>query len=172
MDGILNRGEVAAAANVNIETLRYYERRGVIPPPVRSESNYRKYPANMVSLIRFIKHAQDLGFTLDEIKDLLSLRASRGARAAQVRAKQLKKSAISTKRSRLCRTCARLSRVWSKSAPDKGPHRAARFCTPLNEVLSATVSGPALGGGIRYETTKRCRRPAGPRRESRPGSLA
>ena len=81
----LNRGQIAAAAEVNIETLRYYERRGLIPPPRRSQANYRKYPADTVSRVRFVKHAQDLGFTLDEINELLSLRATRGARAAEVR---------------------------------------------------------------------------------------
>ncbi len=94
----LNRGEVAGAANVNIETLRYYERRGVIPPPRRSETNYRKYPAETVSRVRFVKHAQDLGFTLDEIKGLLSLRATRGARAEQVRSKAAAKMADIDKR--------------------------------------------------------------------------
>lgn len=93
MTQILNRGEVAGAANVNIETLRYYERRGVIPPPRRSGTNYRKYPAETVSRVRFIKHAQDLGFTLDEIKDLLSLRATHGARANQVRSRAAAKIA-------------------------------------------------------------------------------
>ncbi len=83
----LNRAQVAAAAEVNIETLRYYERRGLIPPPRRSQANYRKYPADTVPRLRFVKHAQDLGFTLDEISDLLSLRATRGARAAEVRSK-------------------------------------------------------------------------------------
>lgn len=83
----LNRGQIAAAAEVNIETLRYYERRGLIPPPRRSEANYRKYPADTVSRVRFVKHAQDLGFTLDDIGELLGLRATRGARAAEVRAK-------------------------------------------------------------------------------------
>ncbi len=95
---VLNRGEVAGAANVNIETLRYYERRGVIPPPRRSDTNYRKYPAETVARVRFVKHAQDLGFTLDEIKGLLSLRAARGARAEQVRSKAAAKMADIDKR--------------------------------------------------------------------------
>lgn len=94
----LNRGALAEAAQVNIETLRYYERRGVIPPPGRSPSNYRRYPADTVQRVRFIKHAQDLGFTLDEIKDLLSLRATRGARAGQVRNKASAKMADIDKR--------------------------------------------------------------------------
>jgi DNA-binding transcriptional MerR regulator len=83
----VNRAQIAASAGVNIETLRCYERRGLIPPPRRSQANYRKYPADTVRRVRFVKHAQDLGFTLGEIKELLGLRATRGARSGEVRAK-------------------------------------------------------------------------------------
>jgi Hg(II)-responsive transcriptional regulator len=81
----LTRSQLAEASQVNIETLRYYERRGLIPPPPRSAANYRRYPAGAVDRVRFVKHAQDLGFSLEEIKDLLALRATRGARSADVR---------------------------------------------------------------------------------------
>src|SRR5512143_2334459 len=81
----LNRSQLAEAAQVNIETLRYYERRGLIPAPPRSASNYRRYPERMVARLRFVRHAQDLGFSLQEIKDMLSLRATTGARSAEVR---------------------------------------------------------------------------------------
>ena len=67
-------GEAAKRAGVNIETLRYYERRGLVPPPPRSHSNYRLYPNESVRLVRFVKRAQDLGFTLKEIKELLAFR--------------------------------------------------------------------------------------------------
>jgi len=66
-------GKVAAKAGVNTETLRYYERRGLLPGPPRSNANYRQYPADTVPRVRFIKQAQALGFTLDEIDTLLSL---------------------------------------------------------------------------------------------------
>jgi MerR family mercuric resistance operon transcriptional regulator len=74
MDG-LTTGDVAKQANVHIETLRYYERRGLLPIPRRSVSNYRLYSADTVRQVRFIKRAQDLGFSLKEILELLSLRA-------------------------------------------------------------------------------------------------
>ena len=67
-------GEVAAEAGVNIQTLRYYERRGLLPEPERSNSGYRAYDRDTVRLIRFIKSAQELGFTLREIEDLIELR--------------------------------------------------------------------------------------------------
>ncbi len=57
----LHIGEVAARAEVNVQTLRYYERRGLLEEPERSRSGYRKYPLETVRLIKFIKRAQELG---------------------------------------------------------------------------------------------------------------
>jgi MerR family mercuric resistance operon transcriptional regulator len=64
---------VAEQAGVNTQTLRYYERRGLLPEPDRSRSGYRAYTADAVATVRFIKRAQRLGFTLDDIEDLLHL---------------------------------------------------------------------------------------------------
>ena len=58
---------------MNAQTLRYYERRGLLPEPDRSPSGYRDYGADAVRLVRFVKRAQQLGFTLDDIEDLLHL---------------------------------------------------------------------------------------------------
>jgi len=70
----LRTGEVAAQAGVNVQTLRYYERRGLLKEPARRASGYREYPPDSIGLIRFIKRAQELGFTLTEIEDPLRLR--------------------------------------------------------------------------------------------------
>jgi DNA-binding transcriptional MerR regulator len=67
----LRTGEVAERAGVNVQTLRYYERRGLIAEPVRTVGGHRAYPPDTVGLIGIIKAAQRLGFTLDEIIDLL-----------------------------------------------------------------------------------------------------
>ncbi|MBD4011105.1 MerR family transcriptional regulator, partial [Xanthomonas citri pv. citri] len=64
----LTISELGQKANVNIETLRYYERRGLLPPPPRSSSNYRLFPPEAVKVVRFIKRAQELGFSLKEIE--------------------------------------------------------------------------------------------------------
>ncbi|MEO8520192.1 MAG: heavy metal-responsive transcriptional regulator [Acidobacteriota bacterium] len=69
-------GEVAAEAGVNRQTLRFYEREGLLPDPTRRENGYREYPQDTVALVRFIKRAQDLGFSLDEAKALSELRPS------------------------------------------------------------------------------------------------
>jgi Hg(II)-responsive transcriptional regulator len=71
----MRSGQIANEAGVNVETLRYYERRGLLPEPERLASGYRAYPADAVRIVRFIKSAQELGFTLDEIEALLELAA-------------------------------------------------------------------------------------------------
>jgi len=72
-DAGLTIGPLARAAGVNIETIRYYQRIGLIGEPVKPAQGYRRYPAATVERIRFIKRAQELGFSLNEITDLLSL---------------------------------------------------------------------------------------------------
>lgn len=82
----LTIGEVAAQAKVHVETLRYYKRRGLVARPPRSTSNYRRYPADAVRRVRFIQRAQELGFSLNGIKELLSLRTAPEAGCHEVRA--------------------------------------------------------------------------------------
>jgi len=78
--------QTARQAGVNTQTLRYYERRGLLPRPPRRGSGYRDYPADAVRTIRFIKRAQDLGFSLDEVEQLLRFRGVRAADRHRVRA--------------------------------------------------------------------------------------
>ena len=67
--------EVADRAGVNAQTLRYYERRGLLSPPPRSPAGYRDYPPTVVGVLRFVKQSQQLGFTLTEVEELLALAA-------------------------------------------------------------------------------------------------
>ncbi|MFC4951001.1 MerR family DNA-binding protein [Pseudonocardia sp. GCM10023141] len=69
----MRTSEVAARARVNPQTLRYYERRGLLPEPTRSASGYRTYGPPAVQIVRFIKRAQELGFALDVVESLLEL---------------------------------------------------------------------------------------------------
>ncbi|MFF1819699.1 MerR family transcriptional regulator [Kribbella sp. NPDC058245] len=69
----MRTSELADQAGVNPETLRYYERRGLLTQPPRTPGGYRDYPPTAVELLRFIKRAQELGFTLDEVEELLHL---------------------------------------------------------------------------------------------------
>jgi Hg(II)-responsive transcriptional regulator len=70
----LTIGQLACRAQVHVETVRYYERRGLLPRPPRRPSGYRQYAAEDLARLRFIKRAQGLGFTLQEIGELLALR--------------------------------------------------------------------------------------------------
>ncbi len=72
----LTIGAVARAARVPLDTVRYYERRGLLPAPPRTPAGYRQYPADTVQRVRFVKQAQGLGFTLEEIQELLALRVT------------------------------------------------------------------------------------------------
>jgi Hg(II)-responsive transcriptional regulator len=71
----MRSSQVADQAGVNIQTLRYYERRGLLPEPERSSSGYRFYSTQAVRTVRFVKRAQQLGFSLEEIETLLDLAA-------------------------------------------------------------------------------------------------
>jgi DNA-binding transcriptional MerR regulator len=85
----LRAGEVAAAAGVNRETLRYYERRGLLEMPDRSPGGHRLYDDRAVATLRVIKAAQRLGFTLDEVADLNEVGRRRGRDSGlQVRAER------------------------------------------------------------------------------------
>ena len=120
MDG-LRSSDVAKQAKVNIETLRYYERQRLLPKPPRTDSNYRVYTEEAVKRVRFIKHAQKLGFSLKEIRNLLSLRATPGARCADVSKRaQLKIEDIDQKIRSLKGVRKALSKLMSECS-GKGP---------------------------------------------------
>lgn len=80
-------GEFARRAKVNIQTVRYYERRGLLPEPERKPSGYREYSPDCLQRLRFIRRSQELGFTLSEIQELLTLRTQRSTAADDVRSR-------------------------------------------------------------------------------------
>lgn len=82
----LTIGQVASAAGLNVQTLRYYERVGLLPSARRSRAGYRQYTDETVRVLSFVKRAQELGFTLREIKELLALRRAGAQRRDAVRA--------------------------------------------------------------------------------------
>jgi Cu(I)-responsive transcriptional regulator len=81
----MTRGELARYGQVNPETIRYYERSGLLPLPERTESNYRMFDPAAVQRIRFIKRAQAVGFSLEEIRALLDLKFGMDSTCGDVR---------------------------------------------------------------------------------------
>ena len=81
----LTIGKVASRAGIGIETIRFYEREGLIAEPPRRESGYRQYPEDAVSRLRFIRHAKELGFSLKEIKELFALRVDPETTCKEIR---------------------------------------------------------------------------------------
>ena len=83
----LTIGQVASRAGVGIDTVRFYEREGLLPKPARTASGYRQFDKAIVVRLQFIQRAKDLGFTLGEIKELLALRVDPGTACDDVKAR-------------------------------------------------------------------------------------
>lgn len=111
----LKIGEVAERGGVNLQTIRYYEREKLLPEPPRLASGYRVYPDQTVRRIRFIKRAQEIGFTLAEIRELLAIRISADRDSSDVRTlAQTKISDIDEKIQTLQRMKKALGRITQR----------------------------------------------------------
>ena len=117
----LTIGKVAKRAGVGVETVRFYEREGLIPQPARRSSGYRQYQPDAIRRIQFIRHAKELGFTLKEIAELFELRVDPESTCADVRKRARAKIAdIDQKIERLVRMKSALGRLVNKCR-GKGP---------------------------------------------------
>lgn len=125
-------GELARRAGVNIQTVRYYERRGLLDTPARRESGYREYDESAAERLHFIRHAQELGFTLAEITELLALRLDPSTTAGVMKARAEEKIAqIDRKLRDLTRLREALTHLAGRC---RGGHGPAGDC-PLLEAL-------------------------------------
>ncbi len=116
----LTIGKAAAEAGVSVETVRFYERRGLIEQPPKGEG-YRVYPAEMVARIRFIRQAQQIGFSLREVQELLLLRADPATGCADVRRQAAQKiEEVDRKIAGLQRVRAALETVISACPAEAG----------------------------------------------------
>ena len=117
----LTIGKLASAADVGVETIRYYEREGLVPTPPRAMSGYRQYPTNAIDRVLFIRRAKGLGFTLKEIADLLELRVDPDKSCSAVRGlAQAKISDIEDKMAELARIKGALEKL-AKACRGEGP---------------------------------------------------
>ncbi len=114
-------GRLAKTAGVNVQTVRYYERRKLLPPTSRMPSGYRLYSDEALRRLRFIRNAQALGFTLREIAELLNLRVSSAARCGDVKRKAQAKLAGVEEKARDLKALARALRSLTEACQTGQP---------------------------------------------------
>ena len=117
----LTTSEVAKQGGVNLETVRYYERRGLLPKPPRNATGYRAFEPDAVRRLRFIRHAQALGFSLHEIKDLLALRVKAGVSSADVRRRAEAKLVDIDEKLKTLRAMKKVLTRFTESCSGAGP---------------------------------------------------
>jgi Hg(II)-responsive transcriptional regulator len=140
-------GELADQAGVHIQTVRYYERRGLLPEPERRPSGYREYGPATLARLHFIKRAQELGFTLAEIRELLALRLDPQTPAAAVKARAEAKIAdIDRKLHDLERIKHALVHLAGHCRGGRGP---IGDCPLLDALGHIDAGPPAKAGGSR-----------------------
>jgi MerR family mercuric resistance operon transcriptional regulator len=115
-------GRLAQEAGINLETVRFYERTGLLPKPPRSASGYRLFPADAARRLKFIKRAQELGFSLREIRELLSLRVSPRTNSAEIRKRTESKIADIESKIKTLDSMRRLLRKLAESCVACAPH--------------------------------------------------
>ncbi len=132
MEG-LSIGQLARKSGVNVETIRYYERRGLLPAPPRGRSGYRHYSPRDIQRVRFIKRAQRLGFTLKEVSELLQLKVDPQTTCADVRRRaEIKMAEIDQRILELHAMRQALSKL-ATSCPGSGPSAEC----PILDVLDS-----------------------------------
>ena len=123
-------GKLAQAVGVTVQTVRYYERRGLLPEPARTRSGYRSYDQEALQRLRFVVTAKGLGFTLAETKDLITLRVSPDTTPNDVRDRAREKIRDTKRKiASLRKLLAGLERVVSECAADGSPHTCALLYT-------------------------------------------
>jgi len=131
-------GELAKRSGVGHETIRYYERESLLPPPQRTAANYRRYPPSSVTRLRFIRMAKELGYTLDEIRELLSLQDANGHRADVKKLARHKLRQIQTRIAELQRMEAALAGMYRRCS-GQGP---VQGCPIIETLAGGSAAGP------------------------------
>lgn len=118
---MLSIGKVAHDGGVTVDTLRYYEREGLIPAPDRGVNGYRRFSPDTIKRVRFIKRAQDVGFTHKDIKELLSLRADPKASCRDVRNRATQKLRDIEAKIAILERMKSVLATWVEECPSRGP---------------------------------------------------
>lgn len=167
-DETMGIGTLARTTGVGVETLRYYERIGLLAQPGRRKGAYRRYGNDAVARLRFIRGAADLGFSLAETRELLALRAREGAPCASVREKASQKlSVIEQKLAELTELRDAVAALVRACSGDK----AVEHCTILAALGGdGTIDRKRKGAPSWPQQRPRPERPAAPRaaRASKP----
>jgi MerR family copper efflux transcriptional regulator len=132
-NGTMTVGAAARRAGVKIDTIRYYERRALLPKSPRTEAGYRTLSDETVQRLRFIKHAQALGFTLNEIKELLALHLTPGKTCADVRSRAEAKTADIERKIRSLQVMKRALQQLVSACKSDGPASRCSFLENLNK---------------------------------------
>lgn len=130
-------GQLAKQAGVNVQTVRFYERQGLIAPPQRTASGYRQYTSDTLRRLHFIRHAQDIGFTLREIDELLALRLDADTSCSDIQERAFAK--IEEIEHRIARM-EQMKQALLALAEQCGAEKAVSDC-PILDALDAQTNG-------------------------------
>src|SRR5713226_7160083 len=136
----LTVSRLARLGGVNLETIRYYERKGLLPKPPRTASGYRVFPTDAARRLRFIKRAQELGFSLKEIRDLLSLRIRPGMSRADIQARAHAKVADIDEKIRTLNGMKKALRGLAERCDGCGPLDECPILRSLDEIPDGELS--------------------------------
>ena len=141
----LSSSQLAKSGGINLQSVRFYEQQGLLPRPPRTRAGYRVFPDDAVRRVRFIKRAQELGFTLKEIKELLALRADSRSTCGEVRRRaDAKRVDIEAK----IRDLRRITRTLGRLAEACGTRQPSGAC-PILESLDVDDVDDAINKAAR-----------------------
>ena len=142
MNRALRSGQLAKAAGVNVQTLRYYERRGLLPDPQRSLGGHREYSPEAVTVLRVIRGLARLGFTLDEISELIAVGSHHGPRPGLRDAAAVKLAEVDAKIADLQQVHATLAAVLTAGCSDLQECSCDPACPIPFAEISPHIAGP------------------------------
>lgn len=129
----LSIGQLAQQSKVRVETVKFYQRRGLVEQPPRPESGFRKYSPETVLQIRFIRRAKELGFSLQEIGELLSLRATPGTSCREIKGRAEAKIADIQQKQRVLEKMETILRQLAETCQGQGPLNECPILGALDE---------------------------------------